>query len=254
MAFNLNAQSKKGDFFAYWGYNRAIYGNSDIHFSGPGYNFTLAKVKAHDRPTDFSIPEYFKITSLWTPQYVYRFGYFISNKWSISLGLDHMKYIMTQNQMAAIKGNITGHELYDGNYNGESIELTESFLTFEHTDGLNYLNITAERHFTVFAPPSGRFYMAILAGCGIGAVIPKSNVMLFGEGRSDRFHAAGFGLSANAGLQIGFLRYFFFRTQVKGGYINMPDILTKPAGYTDRADQEIWFGVLDFALGGQWHF
>ena len=161
---------------------------------------------------------------------------------------------MTQNQVVPIKGTISEHEPFVGVYNGQNITLTEDFLTFEHTDGLNYLNVTAERHFTLYALESGKFYVDALAGGGLGAVIPKSNIMLFGAERSDRFHLAGFGLSANTGVQIGFFRHFFFRTQVKGGYINMPDILTKPAGFTDRADQEIWFGMLDFAFGGQWHF
>lgn len=254
LSITVMAQTKKGEVYAYWGYNRAAFANSDIRFTGPGYDFTLANVAAHDRPTDFSFSEYFEATTLWIPQYVYRIGYFVTDRWSVSLGLDHMKYIATQNQRVAIFGNIDGYAPFDGVYTGEEIEMTESFLTFEHTDGLNYLNLSAERHFTLFALESGKFYVDLLAGGGLGPVIPKSNVMLFGEDRSDRFHVAGFGLSGNAGVHVGFFRHFFFRTQLKAGYIALPDVLTKPSGFTDRASQHIWFDSWDFAFGVQWSF
>ena len=32
---------RKGAIFLYWGWNRAIYSNSDVHFRGNGYDFTL---------------------------------------------------------------------------------------------------------------------------------------------------------------------------------------------------------------------
>ena len=97
---------RKGKFFFYWGYNRAAFTNSDINFTGPGYDFTLQAVQANDRPQEFTFKEYFGITTMWQPQYVYRFGYFINDKWSISIGLDHMKYIMPQYQQVQIRGEI----------------------------------------------------------------------------------------------------------------------------------------------------
>ena len=43
---------RKGDFFAYWGWNRAWYTNSDIRFEGADYHFVLKDVRAQDRPTN----------------------------------------------------------------------------------------------------------------------------------------------------------------------------------------------------------
>lgn len=40
----------KGKFFFFWGGNRDYYTNSDITFSGNGYNFTIKDVEAVDKP------------------------------------------------------------------------------------------------------------------------------------------------------------------------------------------------------------
>jgi hypothetical protein len=40
--------------FVFWGWNRAMFSKSDIHFKGNGYDFVLHNVVAHDRPSDLS--------------------------------------------------------------------------------------------------------------------------------------------------------------------------------------------------------
>ena len=45
--------TKKGQMLIFWGWNRAAFSNSDIHFKGNGYDFVLHKVVAHDRPSEF---------------------------------------------------------------------------------------------------------------------------------------------------------------------------------------------------------
>ncbi|MGZ5262889.1 MAG: hypothetical protein ACXWCF_03755, partial [Kaistella sp.] len=49
---SIKPLSKKGQLFIFWGWNRAGFTNSDIHFEGNGYNFTLENVVAHDRPSE----------------------------------------------------------------------------------------------------------------------------------------------------------------------------------------------------------
>jgi len=49
-------------------------------------------------------------------------------------------------------------------------------------------------------------------------------VALLGKSERDEFHIAGYGVSAKAGLNFNFFKYFFIQTELKGGYINMPDI------------------------------
>ena len=87
---------RKGAIFLYWGWNRAIYSNSDVHFRGNGYDFTLHNMIAKDRPTDFSFDDYLNPLRVTIPQTNARIGYFIKDNLALVLALDHMKYVMKQ--------------------------------------------------------------------------------------------------------------------------------------------------------------
>ncbi len=139
---------KKGQITVSWGWNRGAYTRSNTSFKGDDYDFKLYHVKSHDVPTPVtSLYRYLQITKLTLPQTNLRISYFIKDKLAISFGDDHMKYVMTQDQTVPIKGTITQNGNYKGTYN-EDITLSEDFLTFEHTDGLNYLNFELEKYFT----------------------------------------------------------------------------------------------------------
>ena len=71
---------KKGSSYAYWGWNRSCYTNSDITFTGRNYDFTLENVIANDRQSKFDFETYFSPTKLTIPQYNFRFGYFLGLK------------------------------------------------------------------------------------------------------------------------------------------------------------------------------
>ena len=55
----LVPKTNKGKIFFYWGWNRGYFSNSDIHFSGEGYDFVLEDVKANDRQTRFALDPIF---------------------------------------------------------------------------------------------------------------------------------------------------------------------------------------------------
>ena len=136
----------KGKFFAYWGWNRASYTDSDIRFKGNNYDFTLSKVSAEDRQTKFSINNYLNPANITTPQTNYRIGYFFKENYTISIGVDHMKYVVNNDQFVSIDGTINiGNSKYDQIYTGQQVQLTKDFLRLEHTDGLNYINMQLYR-------------------------------------------------------------------------------------------------------------
>lgn len=242
----------KGEFYAYWGWNADWYSRSDIRFHGNNYDFSLTKVVAHDRQTPLGLDSYLSPGRVTIPQTNFRIGYFLTDHWSISLGLDHMKYVMDQGQTVPITGFIQNSNTpYDGFYNQNPIQLTEDFLQFEHTDGLNYINIEIRRHDNLLS--LRRFHLPdidfnLIEGFGIGALLPKSNTTLLMNQRYDEFHLAGYGLGGFIGLNITFFKYFFIQGELKGGYINMPDIRTtefKP----DRASQHFLFLESNLLLG-----
>ncbi len=246
-------KSNKGKIYAYWGWNRGWYTISDIHFTGDNYDFKLNNVEATDRQSPFDLGVYFGPSTITIPQTNFRLGFFITENLDISLGVDHMKYVMRSVQETEISGAINDATDYDGIYSDNDFTITQDFLKFEHTDGLNYLNaeITYNKNlldiFKIKSNPN-KIELNYLLGAGLGAMMPRSNVTLWNNERHDDFHFAGYGLAAKTGLNLTFYRFFFLRTEYKAGFINMPDVRTSPE-LSDRASQHFWFSQLNFNFG-----
>lgn len=252
LAEPVSAQGDRGSWFIYWGYNRAWYSWSDLHLSGPDYDITLRHIRADDRPSDFSVKTYCSPTSMWVPQYDYRLGYHIRDQWSLSLGMDHMKYVMRGGQQVRMDGYVRGTRSveYTTNEGSRDVALTEDFLQFEHTDGLNLLSIDADHHDLLWSSSTGRFRLRAYEGLHAGPVIPRTDVRLFGEGINNRFNLAGYGVGAQVGLHFNFFRHFFIRNTLRAGYIDLPWILTTGTA-EDRASQHFWFVQHNVVVGGQ---
>ena len=121
----------KGKFFFFWGGNRDYYTNSDITFSGNGYNFTIKDVEAVDKPKGWHI-DYINPLRMTIPQTNFHIGYYLNDHYTISAGVDHMKYVMKNGQTVKMSGYINGSGTsHDGIYNNVDKVLTEDFLTFE---------------------------------------------------------------------------------------------------------------------------
>lgn len=245
-------KSRKGQFYVYWGWNRAAYALSDIHFYGENYDFELKDVVAKDRQSPFEGKLYLNPGSATIPQYNFRFGYFINEKYNLSFGIDHMKYVVQQNQSVKISGTIdrTGTK-YDGAYSDEPIVIADDFLKFEHTDGLNYINLEIRRLDALLV--WNHINLNLTEGVGAGVLFPRTNTTLFGGDRYDKFHVSGFGLSAMVGINIEFFNHFFIQSEVKGGYINMPNIRTTPSALSG-ASQQFFFGQVNLVFGANFRF
>jgi len=246
----INAQerpSKKGSLYCYWGWNWDAFTNSDIRFKGEDYDFILEEVKSRDKQFPYKRDTYLNIGRMTIPQYNFRIGYFFSDNWQVSFGADHMKYVMQQNQLVRIKGFIgEAYGDFSGSYNGEAIALTRDFLQFEHTDGLNYLNLELRRSDDIINYRN--FQLNLIEGIGIGALVPKTNTVLLGKERYDEFHTSGYGVATVIALNLNFYRYFFVQTEFKSGYINMSNIRTT-ADKMDSAEQSFYFAQINAVLG-----
>ena len=241
------SQSKKGSFYAYWGWDRSMYSTSDISFKGNNYDFTLNDVTATDRQSPFDLKLYLNPGTITIPQYNFRIGYFLNDKYEISFGVDHMKYVMRAYQPSTITGEISKYGAeYDGAYSNTPFVIKPDFLMFEHTDGLNYINSELRRNDKLFE--KGKFALNFLTGAGTGVVIPRTNCTLLGNPRYDQFNLAGFGLDALVGLNIDFYNRFFIQTEFKAGYINLPSIRTSMFK-TDIAKQSFTFLQSNIVFG-----
>ncbi|MEN2412563.1 hypothetical protein [Flavobacterium mesophilum] len=269
------AAHNKGKFFVSWGGNRDSFSKSDVNFRGKDYNFTVDNMSAHDKPKGWHV-DYINPANMTIPQTNLRLGYFFSDHYSVTVGLDHMKYVMTQNQIANVTGNINlpadnPGSIYNGVYNNTSVDMSQggaqeggydegvtnpngpAFLMYEHTDGLNYINTEVSRHDDIskwFSLPNiDKVQISLTEGLGGGVLLPKTNATLLGKERHDDFHVSGYGLSAKAGLNITFFKHFYVQGELKGGYINMQDIRTTQFS-EDKASQDFFFFQRIIMFGG----
>jgi opacity protein-like surface antigen len=230
----------------YWGWNRSNYSKSDIHFKGTDHDFTLKNVEATDLQTDVTTKDiftyYLNPAGMTIPQTNLRLAYQWDADTAIALNLDHMKYVVVQDQSVDINGQIRGV-----NQAGDQV-IADNWLNYEHTDGLNIVSLEYEKQRQVGWFGSGH-RSKVFANVGLGIVIPKTNATMhmIGQSRNDEFHAAGYSASVGFGLEVDVYKDVFFRTAYKYGYVNLPDVLTSARG--DKASQHFTFNELIIAVG-----
>ncbi|AEA42643.1 hypothetical protein [Fluviicola taffensis] len=241
--------NKKGSFYIYWGWNRSAYTKSDIHFQGKSYDFTLNNVIANDRQSLFRANLYFNPKTITIPQYNLRLGYYFKDKYEISFGADHMKYVMKNFQTVTMNGTIANSGTpYDGVYTNQQQYLDTSFLLFEHTDGLNYLNLEVRRSEALINVK--HFNLSASYGAGLGLLVPRTNTTLLGNARHDKFNVAGYGLGLVGAVKINLFKYFFIQGEAKYGFIHMPDVRTTNQ-IDDKASQHFFFMQYNVVFGAQ---
>ena len=249
--------SNKGKIFVSWGGNRESFSKSDIHFEGENYNFTIKDATSKDKPKGWHI-DYINPTRMTIPQTNFKLGYFISDHYTISIGVDHMKYVMEEDKTRTLSGYIDLPDTEEGSqfngiYNNAPTFLSEDFLEFEHTDGLNYVHTEIARYDDISAlfnlPNTDKFQINLTEGIGAGILFPKTNSTLLLKERNDEFHVSGYGISARAGINFTFFKHFFLQLDLKGGYINMPNIKTTSSSL-DSASQHFTYVQRVVAFGG----
>jgi len=244
----------KGKLYFYWGWNKAQYSYSDITFKGDDYNFTLYDVAAKDRQTPWDADVYLNPANISTPQTVARIGYYFHHNWNLSIGVDHMKYVMVAQQHATIDGYIDLDDPlseFNGVYDNAPLYVDEDFLEFEHTDGLNYINLEISRVDNLgdyLNWNSKKIQLNLLESFGAGILYPKTNSTLLSKEKNDEFHLSGFGLSFKAGINLTLFDHFFVQTELKAGYIDMSDIRTTNSS-ADSASQEFFFFQRNISFG-----
>ena len=247
----VKEKGNKGKMYIIWGWNRANFSDSDIRFTGDDYDFTLYDVKSKDKVNAFTFRDYANPGRITIPQTNFRVGYFFHDKYTVSVGFDHMKYVMRNYQTVKIDGEINTESQFDGVYIDDDILLTHDFLTFEHTDGLNYINLEVNRFDNLnklLNFKSKDIEVNLTEGIGAGILYPKTNTKLLGKERYDDFNVAGYGLSAKVGVNLTFFKYFFLQSDFKVGYINMDSIRTT-ASKTDSASQSFTFFEKTIMIG-----
>ncbi|MEW6469781.1 MAG: hypothetical protein AB1458_12695 [Bacteroidota bacterium] len=235
----------KGSFYFAWGYNRDWYSASDIHFTDAqkGYDFTIYRLKAKDRPDFDKIMRTAMRLDFSIPQYNYRLGYYFKKKnhLGIELSFDHAKYVVIDNQTARLKGKIGDHY-----YDADTL-ISRQLLHFEHTDGANFLMLNFLYRKTLFQSQNAKQWLSLVSKSGAGVVVPKTYVALLGEELDNEFHIAGWIIGEELGLRYD-RKHFFAELTGKGAFANYSDVLVMPG---TKARHHFWCAELILSAGFQ---
>jgi len=245
--------NRVNQFYVTWGYNRAYYNRSDIHFKGEGFDFVLKDARAEDMPESFRTDVYFNPTQFTVPQFNFRLGYYFKNNTAVSLGWDHMKYHLVPTQMVKIDGFIDPEKFdlpeYTGVFNNEMILYKGSFMDYHHSDGFNFIRLAIEKRMPFWNSYSQRQIIAMNGSVSVGAIMPWTDFTFFGEHYRNKPHFAGYGASLCIAFRYEFLKYFFLQIGAQAGWSNLKDILLQDH-LDSRASQKITFVERSWALGG----
>jgi hypothetical protein len=118
--------------------------------------------------------------------------------------------------------------------------LTKSFLQYEHTNGLNYINFGLSRFDRIIHIQKLRTEIYLSEGFSTGFLMPRTAVRFLNHELSDYFHVSGYGINLEGGISLILFRFITIRTELKGGFIHMPDVKTSNTD-TDKAHQHFFF-------------
>jgi hypothetical protein len=230
-SFKKKFGTQKNAVYVYWGYNRSIYSKSDVNFSGPDYDITVKDLQAQDRPSR-NFGTYVNPATLTVPQFNVRVGWYYKFRWDISIGYDHMKYVMRKNQNLYLNGDAgpTTTSQLNGVYTDLDglVPIREEDLHYENTNGLNYISFQLSNTAPLFKSKDRKFAIQRRAGVGLGPVVTQTDFQWDGTPYHTKFGFSGYGVSAHAGLRFDFFNRFFLASNWSGGFIHLPKNRTAP--------------------------
>ncbi len=244
---------KDGNLYGMWGYTRAVYSKSTIHFKDHSnkyypetgkyhdYDFTIYDAHAHDKPDFDGIKDVINVT---IPQFVVRLGYYFNNKkdFGVEINYDHTKYVVNDYQTVRIKGN------FNGNYvDQDTILDPQNLLHFEHTDGANFWMFNFIKRWKLYEP-SKNFNVGFVVKPGAGIVYPRTDVTMLGTRLNNNWHIAGWIVGLESGFRVEFLKHGVFEFVGKGAYADYTKCLVLGKG-NGRANHHFFAAQATMTLG-----
>jgi hypothetical protein len=228
-AQDIPVSNDGGALYFTWGYHRDAYTRSNIHFKDSrtdDYDFKFYHAKASDQPDMHNLFS----TPLSVPQYVLNIGY-MSKKykgWGIEFSWDHLKYVVNDNQVMHVKGNIREH------YVDNDSLVTPSFVHFEHTNGNNYAMISLVRQINLLSSRNDNHSLKALFKAGAGGMVPKTDSYIMGNHNDGPFQLSGFVIGVSANLRYVIYKYFYLETSVKGAFADYTHAKLYEKGYAKQ--------------------
>jgi hypothetical protein len=243
----------KGTFFGYYGYNRSWYSNSTLNLTGPGYQFSLKGMAAHDMPNPLDPGIQLNPLRFTTGQYDVRFGYYFKNHFAISLGYDKLKYEMQNGDQVLLSGNLNAGvdtvNYWSGSYTNDPVTLSNN--TFHYSNsGLNYIRCELTRTDQWLA--AGMDQQVVLStnlGVGFGGLVSDNTLLFAGKEDAEYRSFSGFALSGHFGIRFEFFRHVFVQSNFSGGYMSQTHVGTRINDSNAFASQKFAFMQFDTNVG-----
>jgi hypothetical protein len=210
-------RKKKGALYLQWGYNRDQYTKSDIRFVNKktdNYDFTFLNAKASDKP---SVWHWYDLNRLTIPQYDLHLGYMFNDKHDLGIELawNHLKYVVNDNQMIHVKGEVRGK------YIDKDTLVTPSFVHLQHTNGNNYALLNIVKRQELWA--SKHVQVGVIGKFGLGPLMSVTISDVLGSYHRTGFQYQGWVFAASAGLRINLYKYLFIQGDVQGALADYLD-------------------------------
>lgn len=249
--------SAKNQFYFYWGYNRSAYTKSDLTCVGPGYNFTMNDLQASDNPERFNPKVYFDPKKITIPQFNCRIGYFFGDHWGVSLGYDHMKYVMNNKQTIRLTGHIddTINTSWTGNYSDQEMLTNTKYIHYENSDGLNYMRIEVNRVDELLRKGKNDWFkLESQLGIASGFMLSFNDFNFAGLHTRKTVSISGYGLSIHPGMRALFFDHIFLQANLAAGFIHQTRVQTRPDNNQSFAFQKFGYISPEVVFGCKWRF
>ena len=233
------AETPGRGFFFSWGYNGDWFTKSDIHISQPtlGNDFTLVGVQARESKGWNELFSH----ALFVPQYNIRIGVFLNEKWGLEMALDHIKWIVRQDQQVPITGTLDGAPV------DTEVTLTEDVLRYKLNNGANPIFVNVIRRVRLAGEPGRTGYFAFLAKAGGGFAVPHTENALFNQPNDAGFQPFhGWDLDAVAAARIHIFKPLYFEFEWKLVYARYfgVNVDQGKADHSVKASEYTWnFGL-----------
>ena len=227
------------EFFVSWGYNGDAYANSDLHISQPalGNDFTLRDVSIRDSKAWTDLFNH----SLFVPQYNFRAGIFFNEKWGLEIALDHMKWIVREDQQVRVIGTLNGSTV------DEPITLTADVLRYQLNNGANPVFFNLVRRVQLAGQRHRPGHLVFLAKGGGGFAWPHTENTVFGQPNDKGFQPFhGWNVDAAAAVRLHLWKPFYFEAEEKVVYARYFGVKVHQgtARHSVKANEFTWsFGI-----------
>lgn len=219
-----------GKWYAHWGYHRAQYSKGDLNLVGPSIDLTLHDVKATDMPSAFDPKVHLNPAAFTIPQFNARIGRKIRDgiavpgDFWISAGWDHLKYKIPHT-LHRVSGFIDS-TVYAPN---SEFDWAWRDFNFEHSDGMNFIRIAAERNFgfgraartrQTWDTANKKWRFGLQTAASLGVVLCATDVRWMGIRTKHYWRITGWGVSASTGAWLQYGR-FRMLARVQAGWMDI---------------------------------